>query len=169
MNPVRFPGAAGHVLAGRLHLPPGKSRGCALFAHCFTCGKDVLAASRIARRLSALGLAVLRFDFTGLGESEGEFAATDFSSNVQDLLAAAAFLRERSPGPLLLVGHSLGGAAGLAAAGSIADCRAVATIAATARNERLPRLLPVQESVQAGAARKLEMSPPAVTRAITPP
>jgi putative redox protein len=130
ITPVQFPGAAGPVLSGRLHLPSGIPRACVLFAHCFTCGKDVLAAARIARRLSALGLAVLRFDFTGLGDSEGDFTHTDFSSNVQDLVAAAAFLRQNHEAPALLVGHSLGGAAVLVAASAIPECRAVATIAA---------------------------------------
>lgn len=128
--PVDFAGAAGHALAGRLHLPRGTPAGWALFAHCFTCGKDVLAAARIARHLAAAGVAVLRFDFTGLGDSEGDFAATGFTSNVQDLVAAAAFLRSEHTAPALLIGHSLGGAAVLAAAGSIPECRAVVTIGA---------------------------------------
>lgn len=127
--PINFPGSAGQMLSGRLHTPADPA-GFALFAHCFTCGKDVLAAVRIARRLAASGLAVLRFDFTGLGESEGDFSATGFSSNVQDLVAAADFLRTTRAAPVLLVGHSLGGAAVLVAAGAIPECRAVVTIAA---------------------------------------
>lgn len=118
------------MLAGRLHLPHGRVKAFVLFAHCFTCGKDVLSAVRLARRLASCGLAVLRFDFTGLGDSDGDFAATGFTSNVQDLVAAAAFLRSSREAPALLVGHSLGGAAVLAAAASIPECRAVATIAA---------------------------------------
>jgi uncharacterized OsmC-like protein/pimeloyl-ACP methyl ester carboxylesterase len=102
----------------------------ALFAHCFTCGKDILAARRIAERLAENGIAVLRFDFTGLGSSEGEFANTQFSSNVDDLVAAADHLRETHTAPAILIGHSLGGAAVLAAARRVRDARAVVTIAA---------------------------------------
>ncbi len=105
-------------------------RPIALFAHCFTCGKDILAAKRIAERLTIHGIAVLRFDFTGLGGSEGEFANTHFSSNVDDLVAAADHLRKMYGAPAILIGHSLGGAAVLAAAHRIPDARAVVTIAA---------------------------------------
>jgi fermentation-respiration switch protein FrsA (DUF1100 family) len=122
-----FPGADGHQLAARLDAPV---RAYALFAHCFTCGKDVFAASRIAQALTEHGIAVLRFDFTGLGASEGDFANTNFSSNVQDLVAAAAFMRASLKAPEILVGHSLGGAAVLAAAASIDEVRALVTIGA---------------------------------------
>lgn len=125
-----FPGAHGAMLAARLDTPDGPPRACALFAHCFTCSKDIFAASRIAQALVEHGLAVLRFDFTGLGHSEGEFANTDFSSNVEDLLAAADWLRGSLQAPTLLIGHSLGGSAVLAAAASIPEVRAVATIGA---------------------------------------
>lgn len=125
-----FPNAQGLELAGLLDLPVTEPRAYALFAHCFTCGKDVHAARRIAEALTALGIAVLRFDFTGLGSSEGEFANTTFSSNVADLVAAADHLRRTRHAPAVLIGHSLGGAAVLAAAGSVAEARAVATIAA---------------------------------------
>jgi uncharacterized OsmC-like protein/fermentation-respiration switch protein FrsA (DUF1100 family) len=125
-----FPNARGERLAALLDRPPGEPRAYALFAHCFTCGKDVHAAKRIAEALTALGIAVLRFDFTGLGASEGEFANTTFSSNVADLVAAADHLRATRRAPALLIGHSLGGAAVLAAAGSVPEARAVATIAA---------------------------------------
>jgi uncharacterized protein len=125
-----FPGAHGHVLAARLDAPDGAIRAYALFAHCFTCGKDVLAARRIAQGLTEHGIAVLRFDFTGLGASEGEFAATNFSSNVADLIAAADFLRARHAAPQLLIGHSLGGAAVLAAAAQVPEATAVVTLAA---------------------------------------
>lgn len=125
-----FPGAAGAMLVARLDAPDGPARAYALFAHCFTCSKDVFAASRIARALVEHGIAVLRFDFTGLGHSDGEFANTDFSSNVGDLLAAADWLRRSHQPPALLIGHSLGGAAVLAAAGAIPEVKAVATIAA---------------------------------------
>ena len=127
---TQFLGAHEQTLAARLDLPDGPVSSYALFAHCFTCGKDILAASRIAQALTQHGIGVLRFDFTGIGESEGEFANTNFSSNIADLLAAASHLRERYDAPSLLIGHSLGGAAVLAAAGSIPEARAVATIAA---------------------------------------
>jgi putative redox protein len=125
-----FPGAHGALLAARLDLPDTPARACALFAHCFTCGKDIYAASRIAEALVAHGIAVLRFDFTGLGSSEGEFANTNFSSNVADLVAAADWLRREHAAPALLIGHSLGGAAVLAAADAMPEVRAVATIGA---------------------------------------
>ena len=125
-----FPGAHGATLAARLDAPEAPARACALFAHCFTCGKDIFAATRIAASLVEHGLAVLRFDFTGLGHSEGEFANTNFSSNVQDLVAAADWLRRSGQAPALLIGHSLGGAAVLAAAGAMPEVRAVATIGA---------------------------------------
>lgn len=125
-----FPGAHGALLAARLDSPDAPARAQALFAHCFTCGKDIFAASRIAQTLVEHGIAVLRFDFTGLGHSEGEFANTNFSSNVQDLVAAADWLRRSHQAPSLLIGHSLGGAAVLVAAGAIPEVRAVETIAA---------------------------------------
>lgn len=127
-----FPGSQGHALAARLDLPVGWPRAFALFAHCFTCGKDILAAKRLAGALAARGIAVLRFDFTGLGHSEGEFANTHFSSNVEDLVAAADHLRSEREAPALLIGHSLGGAAVLAAAARIPEARAVVTLGAPA-------------------------------------
>ena len=127
---VEFPGAWGAELAGRLDWPLGPPRAFALFAHCFTCSKDVLASARISQGLAARGIAVLRFDFTGLGHSGGEFASTGFSSNVEDLVAAADFLRARHEPPRILIGHSLGGAAALAAAGRVTECVAVATVGA---------------------------------------
>jgi uncharacterized OsmC-like protein/alpha/beta superfamily hydrolase len=138
---VDFSGSQGAALAGRLELPGGAPRAYALFAHCFTCGKDVLAASRLARALARDGFAVLRFDFTGLGGSDGDFANTNFSSNVADLVAAADYLRAEHRAPTLLVGHSLGGAAAVAAADQIAEVKAVATIAAPADTEHLVHLL----------------------------
>jgi len=125
-----FPNARGETLAALLQRPAGPPAAFALFAHCFTCGKDNLAAKRIAEALAERGIAVLRFDFTGLGASEGEFANTHFSSNVADLVAAADHLRRTERAPALLVGHSLGGAAVLAAAAEIPEAKAVATIAA---------------------------------------
>ena len=126
----QFTGSEGHQLAATLDTPDGVIHGYALFAHCFTCGKDVLAAKRIAVALAAKGIAVLRFDFTGLGSSEGDFANSTFSSNVADLVRAADHLRETRKAPAILIGHSLGGAAVLAAAGQIAEAKAVVTIAA---------------------------------------
>jgi uncharacterized OsmC-like protein/alpha/beta superfamily hydrolase len=136
-----FPGATGAMLLGRLERPVGPARATALFAHCFTCSKDSLAAVRIARALARLGVAVLRFDFTGLGGSEGEFANTNFTSNADDLVAAAEALRARGMAPQLLIGHSFGGAAVLAAASRIAEAAAVATIAAPAEPDHIRHML----------------------------
>jgi uncharacterized OsmC-like protein/fermentation-respiration switch protein FrsA (DUF1100 family) len=135
---VRFAGSKGTSLAARLDLPP-KPRAFALFAHCFTCGKDILAASRIAAGLTARGIAVLRFDFTGIGSSEGEFANTNFSSNVGDLVAAADYLRRSYAPPHLLIGHSLGGAAVLAAAPQVAEATSVVTIGAPSSASHITR------------------------------
>jgi uncharacterized OsmC-like protein/fermentation-respiration switch protein FrsA (DUF1100 family) len=126
----QFAGEGGHLLAAALDLPDGEPLAYALFAHCFTCGKDVLAAKRIAAALAAKGIAVLRFDFTGIGSSEGDFANATFTSNVADLVRAANRLRETRKAPAILIGHSLGGAAILAAASQIAEAKAVVTIAA---------------------------------------
>ena len=126
----QFTGEGGLQLAASLELPEREPVAYALFAHCFTCGKDVLAAKRIAVALAAKGIAVLRFDFTGLGSSEGDFANSTFSSNVADLVHAADHLRETRKAPAILIGHSLGGAAILAAASQIPDAKAVVTIAA---------------------------------------
>ncbi|ETX27152.1 bifunctional alpha/beta hydrolase/OsmC family protein [Roseivivax isoporae] len=132
MAPERlsFTGATGATLAARLDRPDGPHLATALFAHCFTCGKDIAAARRIASRLTAAGVAVLRFDFTGLGHSGGEFENTSFTSNVGDIVAAARALEARGMAPDLLIGHSLGGAAVLRAAADIPSARAVATIGA---------------------------------------
>lgn len=127
---ITFPGSRQAMLAGRLDTPEQAPRAWAVFAHCFTCSKDSKAAAYVARALARAGLGVLRFDFTGLGSSDGDFANTDFSSNVEDLVAAADWLREHHGAPALLIGHSLGGAAVLAAAGRIADNKAVVTIGA---------------------------------------
>jgi putative redox protein len=127
---VEFPGSQGAPLAGRLDRPDAAPRGWALFAHCFTCSKDTRAAVHIARALAEAGFGVLRFDFTGLGGSGGDFANTHFSSNVDDLVLAADWLRAQHKAPALLIGHSLGGAAVLAAAHRIADAAAIATIGA---------------------------------------
>ena len=129
-----FENAEAQTLAGLLETPPADvaTLRYALFAHCFTCGKDIAAASRISRALAARGIAVLRFDFTGLGNSDGDFANTSFTSNVQDLIAAAGKLETDYQAPALLIGHSLGGAAVLAAAPQLPSVEAVVTIAAPA-------------------------------------
>ncbi len=129
---VEFKGSFGAGFAARLDRPSGKVRAYAIFAHCFTCSKDLNATKRIAGELARLGIAVLRFDFTGLGSSEGEFASTNFSSNVEDLKRAADYLRDNFAAPSLLIGHSLGGAAVLAAAGQIPEAKAIVTIGAPA-------------------------------------
>jgi len=122
----------GHELAARLDKPVGVTKAYALFAHCFTCTKDIFAANRIAKGLSEAGIAVLRFDFTGLGASEGEFANSNFSSNLQDLISAANHMREHFEAPKILIGHSLGGAAVLGVAQYIPEVLAVSTIGAPA-------------------------------------
>lgn len=129
---VEFRGHSGATLAARLDLPGGPVRAYALFAHCFTCSKDLMAARTIAADLAREGVAVLRFDFTGLGSSEGEFASTNFTSNIADLVAAADYLRDHYQAPSVLIGHSLGGAAVLAVAGQIPEVAAVVTIGAPA-------------------------------------
>ena len=135
-----FQGAAGQKLSGRLDLPDGPVRAYALFAHCFTCAKSSLAATHIARALAGLGVGTLRFDFTGLGASEGEFDDATFSGDVKDLQAAAAAMGAAGVGPSLLIGHSLGGAAVLAAAGDMEGVKAVATLGAPFRPEHVTGL-----------------------------
>ncbi len=125
---IMFSGADGQQLAARLDSPDGAVKATALFAHCFTCTKDLSTVNRISRELNAHGIALFRFDFTGLGLSEGEFANTNFSSNVQDLLCATQYLTDIGQAPDLLFGHSLGGAAVLVAAKHIPNIKAVATI-----------------------------------------
>ncbi|CAN5268551.1 bifunctional alpha/beta hydrolase/OsmC family protein [soil metagenome] len=138
---VEFENDEGATLAGRLELPDsGDPAAFVLFAHCFTCTKNFRASLNISRALVAEGLGVLRFDFTGLGESEGEFAATTFSSNVADLVAAAAYLETHYAAPKILVGHSLGGTAVLQAAASIPSSVAVATINSPADATHVARL-----------------------------
>lgn len=129
---ITFAGHDGSQLAARLDLPDGPVLATALFAHCFTCSKDIPAARRISARLAAMGIAVLRFDFTGLGHSEGEFANTTFTSNVEDLISAAQYLAGRNMAPALLIGHSLGGAAVLRARAGIPTVKAVVTLGAPA-------------------------------------
>lgn len=149
---VEFDAPDGHRLVGRLHRPLGPPRAYALFAHCFTCSKDIKAAVRISRALVDRGIATLRFDFTGLGESTGDFAESTFSSNVGELLRAAAFLEEHHRAPDLLIGHSLGGAAVLAAASRVPSCAAVATIGAPYDPAHVKHVIPAAEIVARGEA-----------------
>ncbi len=132
MEKITFIGADGQKLAARIDTPDGDIKAYALFAHCFTCTKDIFAASRIAKVLKERGIAVVRFDFTGLGASEGDFANTNFSSNVEDLVSAANFMRDEFQAPAILIGHSLGGSAVLAAAHKIPEARAVVTLGSPA-------------------------------------
>jgi putative redox protein len=136
-----FAGDGGQRLSGRLDLPSGPVTSYVIFAHCFTCNKNSIAAVRIARALTARGFGVLRFDFTGLGQSDGDFGADGFSANVRDLLSAAGAMKRDGRSPTLLIGHSLGGAAVLAAAGELPDVAAVATVGAPAEVSHVTRLL----------------------------
>ncbi len=132
MEKIIFKGGSGESLAARFDKPSGEIRAYALFSHCFTCSKDIFAASRIAKVLQDNGIAVLRFDFTGLGASEGDFANTNFSSNIDDLVSAADFMRDELKAPSILIGHSLGGSAVLAAANKIPEAKAVVTLGSPA-------------------------------------
>ena len=139
---LSFPSDQGDLLAARLSLPPdGRPVAYALFAHCFTCNRNLNAVRRISQEMSDHGLAVLQFDFTGLGDSEGDFSDTGFSSNVDDLVAAARYLASRHEAPQVLIGHSLGGAAVLNAAESIPSCKAVVTIGAPADPKHVVHLI----------------------------
>lgn len=141
---IAFPSSQGERLVARLERPLGPARAVALFAHCFTCSQESSAATRITRSLAEHGIAALRFDFTGLGGSGGDFANTNFSSNIADIVAAADYLRQTESGPHLLIGHSLGGTAVLAAAAEIPEARAVVTIGAPADPEHITRLFAPQ-------------------------
>lgn len=134
----------GLTLSAKLDKPDGEVLATALFAHCFTCGKDILAASRISRRLVTQGIAVLRFDFTGLGDSSGEFADTNFSSNIQDLVEAAEWLRTNYEAPSILIGHSLGGTAILAADQQLSHAKAFVTIGSPSDPRHIFNLIGVQ-------------------------
>lgn len=139
---IQFPNDDGEMLAARLELPVNQHpHSYALFAHCFTCSKNLSAVRHISTALHQSGVAVLRFDFTGLGESEGDFVDTNFSSNVEDLLAAAKYLADNYEAPSLLIGHSLGGAAVLCAATELPEVKAVATIGAPFDPEHVSHLL----------------------------
>jgi putative redox protein len=145
---LEFENSNGEVLAGLLELPErvDEISSFALFAHCFTCGKDIAAASRISRALAAQGIAVLRFDFTGLGNSDGDFANTNFSSNIEDLVQAAKALEAQYRAPQILIGHSLGGAAVLAAAAKLDSIKAVVTIGAPATAQHVAHLFKEKEA-----------------------
>lgn len=153
-----FPGAGGQTLDGRLEQPAGAAIGTALFAHCFTCTKQSKAATRIARALAGAGWRVLRFDFTGLGDSEGEFANAGFVTNVDDVAAAAAALDQAGDPVDLLVGHSLGGAAVIAAAERVPNARAVAVIGAPFHVEHvLDRLGDGVKAVEAAGTARIDI------------
>jgi putative redox protein len=153
-RPLEFLGASGQRLSARLDLPDGEPAGFVLLAHCFTCSKSSLATVRIARALARRGLGVLRFDFTGLGDSAGEFAAATFSSDVRDLEAVAGQMAGQGMAPSLLVGHSLGGSAAIAAAAQVPSVLAVAVIGTPFHPEHLNRLLAggLQEVMDKGEA-----------------
>lgn len=158
---TRFTGARGETLAAILDEPDGEARGHALFAHCFTCGKDLKAAHWLGQALAARGIAMLRFDFAGLGQSEGDFSESSLSANVEDLVAAGEHLaREHGPARLL-VGHSLGGLAALAAASEMPDVRAVCTISSSFRASHLRRYIDPGEAADRFtvtiAGRKLQL------------
>ncbi|MBS3732916.1 MAG: alpha/beta fold hydrolase, partial [Desulfobacterales bacterium] len=139
---LHFSNRHGHRLAARLDLPVDSRPGAyAIFAHCFTCTKNLTAAANISRSLTREGIAVLRFDFTGLGQSAGDFADTNFTTNVSDLVDAAQYLTENYGSPQILVGHSLGGAAVIQAAAEIQSARAVAVIGAPARTDHVMKHL----------------------------
>lgn len=142
---LSFPGSKGSPLAGVLHHPEDQARGSILMAHCFTCSKDLHTMSRLSRGLAEAGYAVLRFDFTGLGQSGGEFSETTVSSNVGDLARAALTLIQRGFGPCGLIGHSLGGAAGLLAAHRLKTVRSIAVIGAPSSPVHIRNLLSTSE------------------------
>lgn len=152
---LEFPGSVGDTLSAKIDFPDeGEPEAFVLFAHCFTCSKNLKAVGNIARSLNEEGFAVFRFDFTGLGESEGDFANTNFSSNIEDLIAAATYMSEEYRSPEILVGHSLGGAAVLQAAHKIESCKAVATIGAPSNPEHVkknfaPKLDEIEEKGEA--------------------
>ena len=137
---VKFTNTAGHELAARIELPEGNPKAYALFAHCFTCNKNLSAVKNIGRALTSKGIAVLRFDFTGLGESEGDFSNTNFSSNVEDLISASQFLQKNYEAPSILIGHSLGGAAVIFAASKLPTVKAIATIGAPSNPKHVSHL-----------------------------
>ncbi len=145
---IKFTGSQGDKLAARIDSPDGSTnKGAVLFAHCFTCSKNLRAVGHISRTLTDHGMAVFRFDFTGLGESEGDFSETNFSSNIEDLLAASSFMEKQGLTPRMLIGHSLGGAAVLQTAQWIESVEAVATIAAPCNPGHVEHLLTDKKEV----------------------
>ncbi len=152
-----FENDSGQLLSGRLEVPAGAARAWALFAHCFTCGKDNIAATRIGRALAETGIGTLRFDFTGLGASGGDFGGSGFSADVRDVIAAARAMSGSGMAPSLLIGHSFGGAAMLAAAGRIDSARAVATIAAPFEIDHLLHQFPEGSLAEIAAAGEAEV------------
>jgi uncharacterized OsmC-like protein/alpha/beta superfamily hydrolase len=157
---IRFDNGRGHLLDARLTLPANEApEAWALFAHCFTCGKDLRAAREVSSALATHGVATMRFDFTGLGRSEGEFADETFTTNTDDLVAAARYLEQEHLAPQLLIGHSLGGAAVLHAAGRIDSVKAVATIAAPADPAHVTHLLgDAREQIEAEGSAEVELA-----------
>lgn len=156
---VELTGSAGTTLAGKLQRPLGAPRAWVLLAHCFTCGKDLRPARELAAALVREGFGVLRFDFTGLGQSEGDFAQTTFASNVADLIAAARYLEEHEQPPAVLIGHSLGGTAAVAAAVQLPSIRAVATIGAPFSPGHAGDLLePVRDVLEADGEAEIELA-----------
>ena len=144
---INFTNAEGQQLVGRLEFPINQHpHNFAIFAHCFTCNKNLSAVKNITRELTSNGFGVLRFDFTGLGESEGDFENTNFSGNVDDLISASNYLKENHTAPTLLIGHSLGGAAVIFAASKIDSVKAVATIGAPSNPKHVKHL--IQNSVE---------------------
>jgi putative redox protein len=136
---ITFKGAYGAELAAYMDLPESDMQTCALFAHCFTCSKNLKPVKNISRTLTERGIGVFRFDFTGLGESEGDFADTNFSSNIEDLLAASEYLKTNYEAPEILIGHSLGGGAVLQVASKIEQSKAVVTIGAPSNPEHVKK------------------------------
>ena len=151
---ISFPNKRGEQLAAVLDCPDTSPRAYAVFAHCFTCSKNITTVTRVSRALAERGIAVLRFDFTGIGGSEGDFSRTNFSSNIQDLLAACEFLQRQYEAPKLAIGHSLGGAAVIAAASRLTSVKAIATIAAPSDPGHMHHLLrsSVDEITRNGSA-----------------
>ena len=154
-----FIGGSGHYLDARLEMPAGEPTAFAVASHCFTCTKDTITVFRISRILANLGIAVLRFDFTGLGNSEGDFAGTNFSTDIADVYAAVDFLRDNYQAASLLIGHSLGGTAMLAAASQIDSVRAVATIASPSQPDHvLHHFGPALTRLEQGTAVSIEVA-----------
>ncbi|NNK88836.1 MAG: alpha/beta hydrolase, partial [Flavobacteriaceae bacterium] len=153
---IAFTNAEGQELAGRLELPADSHpHNFAIFAHCFTCSKNLSAVKAISRALTGSGFGVLRFDFTGLGESEGDFTDSNFSGNIEDLVSASHYLSKHYKAPALLIGHSLGGAAILYAAEHLPDVKALATLGAPARPDHVQHIFKskIEEIKSEGKAR----------------